>query len=221
MLLGKRTLGSIARLGRLYGPELLLALGFPRGRGPVKSVLLDEATAEQLAERFSLHPDSVRVIVRDFARDPDPSQFFVVNQPGRQTAPKRDALIEDIVRLRREGLTLSQIQEHLREQDQPISESYLSRLLAGQGMADALLPRAKRSALPRRAKDGSVIPATGPQKLFRKFVDTTGSVKVEPDQVRVRLDKRAHNPLLKEAGLAGRTLPVPWLGNRRVLLELP
>ena len=62
---------------------------------------------------------------------------------------------------------------------------------------------------------------TGPQKLFRKFVDTTGSVKVEPDQVRVRLDKRAHNPLLKEAGLAGRTLPVPWLGNRRVLLELP
>ena len=61
----------------------------------------------------------------------------------------------------------------------------------------------------------------GPQKLVRKCVDTTGSVKVEQDQVRVRLDKRAHNPLLKEAGLAGLTLPVPWLGNRRVLLELP
>ena len=124
-----------------------------------KAYYLDEATAEQLAERFSLHPDSVRAIVRDFVRDPDLSQFFVVNQPGRQTAPKRDALIEEIVRLRREGLTLSQIQEHLREQDQPISESYLSRLLAGQGMADPLIPRAKRSALPRRAKDGSVIPA--------------------------------------------------------------
>ena len=39
LLMGKRTLGSIARLGRLYGPELLLALGFPRGRGPVKSAL--------------------------------------------------------------------------------------------------------------------------------------------------------------------------------------
>jgi DDE_Tnp_1-associated/Transposase DDE domain len=40
LLMGKRTLGSIARLGRNYGPELLLALGFPRGRGPVKSALV-------------------------------------------------------------------------------------------------------------------------------------------------------------------------------------
>ena len=39
LLMGKRTLGSVARLGLNYGPELLLALGFPRGRGPVKSVL--------------------------------------------------------------------------------------------------------------------------------------------------------------------------------------
>jgi hypothetical protein len=39
LLMGKRTVGSIARLGRLYGPELLLALGFPRGRGPVKSAI--------------------------------------------------------------------------------------------------------------------------------------------------------------------------------------
>ena len=33
----KRTLGSIAKLGRNYGPELHLALGFPRGRRSVKS----------------------------------------------------------------------------------------------------------------------------------------------------------------------------------------
>ena len=39
LLMGKRTLGPIARLGLVYGPELLLALGFPRGYGPVKSVL--------------------------------------------------------------------------------------------------------------------------------------------------------------------------------------
>jgi DDE_Tnp_1-associated/Transposase DDE domain len=39
LLMGKRTLGSLALLGHHYGPELLLALGFPRGRGPVKSIL--------------------------------------------------------------------------------------------------------------------------------------------------------------------------------------
>ena len=60
-----------------------------------------------------------------------------------------------------------------------------------------------------------------PQKLFRKFVDTTGSVEIERGQVRVRLAKRAHNPLLKEAGLVGLTPPVPWWGDRPLLLELP
>jgi hypothetical protein len=60
-----------------------------------------------------------------------------------------------------------------------------------------------------------------PQKLYRKFIDTQGSVQLERDQVRVRLAKRVHNPLLKEAGLAGLTPPVPWLGNRPVLLDVP
>jgi len=36
-----------------------------------KAYYLDGATAEQLAERFDLHPDSVRAVVRDFAHDPD------------------------------------------------------------------------------------------------------------------------------------------------------
>src|SRR5436309_2338692 len=40
-----------------------------------------------------------------------------------------------------------------------------------------------------------------PQKLFRKFVDTAGSVQIGDKEVRVSLHKRAHNPILKEAGL--------------------
>jgi DDE_Tnp_1-associated/Transposase DDE domain len=39
LLLGRKSLDAIARLGPDYGPELLLALGFPRGRGPAKSTL--------------------------------------------------------------------------------------------------------------------------------------------------------------------------------------
>ena len=60
-----------------------------------------------------------------------------------------------------------------------------------------------------------------PQKLYRKFIDTTGSVEIADEQVRVRLVKRAHNPLLKEAGLSGLTGPVPWLGGRPLLIDLP
>lgn len=64
LLMGKRTLGSISRLGLNYGPELLLALGFPRGVGPVKSVLsrllrkidvdaLESALASWIASRLA------------------------------------------------------------------------------------------------------------------------------------------------------------------------
>jgi hypothetical protein len=61
----------------------------------------------------------------------------------------------------------------------------------------------------------------GPARLFRKFVDTPGAIEITTDGVIVRLSKRAHNPLLKEAGLTKPTPPVPWLGNRSVHLACP
>ena len=56
----------------------------------------------------------------------------------------------------------------------------------------------------------------GPSELFRKFVDTPGMVEVTANGIFVRLSKRAHNPLLKEAGLTQPTRAVPWLGGRCV-----
>jgi hypothetical protein len=130
-----------------------------------KAYYLDQATAEQLAERFSLHPDSVRAIVRDFAHDPDLEQFFVVNRPGRQTAPKRDALLENIIRLRQQGLILAEIQQRLHEQGHSISESYLSRILARHGLVDIQAPRCRQIDGIRAAKDGSEIPAAADARL--------------------------------------------------------
>jgi transposase len=61
----------------------------------------------------------------------------------------------------------------------------------------------------------------GPSKLFRKFVDTPGTIEITAQGVIVRLNKRAHNPVLKEAGLTRPTRAVPWLGGRCVHLECP
>ena len=61
----------------------------------------------------------------------------------------------------------------------------------------------------------------GPSKLFRKFVDTPGQIEITAKGVIVRLSKRAHNPVLKEAGLTEPTRPVPWLGGRAVRLVCP
>jgi hypothetical protein len=62
---------------------------------------------------------------------------------------------------------------------------------------------------------------TSPSRLFRKFVDSSGDIEITAKGVIVRLSKRAHNPLLKEAGLTEPTRPVPWLGGRSVHLECP
>ena len=62
---------------------------------------------------------------------------------------------------------------------------------------------------------------TGPSKLFRKFVDTSGTIEITEKVVIVRLSKRAHNPLMKEAGLTEPTPPVPWLRGRTVRLVCP
>lgn len=52
--------------------------------------------------------------------------------------------------------------------------------------------------------------------IFRDFVDATAVVSIEDDHIRVRFQKRAHNPLLLAAGLAQTDVPVPWLAGKRL-----
>ncbi len=54
------------------------------------------------------------------------------------------------------------------------------------------------------------------KSLFRAFVETSGRVDVEEERIVVRLDRRSHNPILREAALDRDVPPIPWLGNRRL-----
>lgn len=56
--------------------------------------------------------------------------------------------------------------------------------------------------------------------IFRDFVDASATVRLTREEVRVRLSKRAHNPLLIAAGFQNACAPVPWLGGKRVVFEL-
>lgn len=121
-----------------------------------KAYFLDEDTAEQIASRFSLHPDSVRSLVNDFAKDPDLAHFFLVKKPGPSTAPKRDACRQEVLELRRQGLSLAQIKERLRDRH-AVSESSIYRILHQEGLAGDGVRVSTRQAL-HKAKDGSDIP---------------------------------------------------------------
>lgn len=60
-----------------------------------------------------------------------------------------------------------------------------------------------------------------PQTLFRKFVNTPGRIEITPEEVVIYLEKRSHNPILKEAGFDKITAPIPWLNNKPVRLQFP
>ena len=56
--------------------------------------------------------------------------------------------------------------------------------------------------------------------LFRDFIHATALVTLSPHHLTVRLQKRAHNPLLLAAGFATIDVPVPWLGAKHFRLIL-
>jgi hypothetical protein len=55
-----------------------------------------------------------------------------------------------------------------------------------------------------------------PKQLYRRFVETAGTVTIRPDRLSVAFDRRCHNPILREAALDREAPPIPWLGGRRV-----
>lgn len=58
----------------------------------------------------------------------------------------------------------------------------------------------------------------GGRHIFRDFIDAVGLITLTEDEVIVRYQKRAHNPLLIAAGFAKTNVSVPWLGGKRLRL---
>jgi hypothetical protein len=57
------------------------------------------------------------------------------------------------------------------------------------------------------------------QHIFRDFIEAVADVYIFENDIHVRFQKRAHNPLLLAAGFHKLDLPVPWLGGRRLRLH--
>jgi hypothetical protein len=56
--------------------------------------------------------------------------------------------------------------------------------------------------------------------LFRDFIDATATIHLTGREVVVRFHKRAHNPLLLAAGFGETDVAIPWLGKKRLRIEL-
>jgi len=140
-----------------------------------RGYFLEHATAEELAQRYHLHVDSVRAIARDFARQPDLNRFFQPATRGRKTAPIRQAILDRACTLRRLGYTLAEIRNQLASEGHTLSESYLFRVLQRAGLADRTAPRPPTPPPGARAKDGSEVPPIAallpqPASAVRRFL---------------------------------------------------
>ena len=56
------------------------------------------------------------------------------------------------------------------------------------------------------------------KKIFRNLLDVPATVTITETQVLVTLDKHAHNPYLVASGLANEPTPMPWFGNKELVV---
>jgi transposase len=60
-----------------------------------------------------------------------------------------------------------------------------------------------------------------PDKLWRHFLDATGTVHTTNTTLTVDLNVRTYHPVLIAAGLADTPTPIPWLNDRELRLRFP
>jgi hypothetical protein len=97
-----------------------------------------------VAERFGYSPGAFRVLCSEFRHNQErQGRFFKDVQRGPHTAPKRDPIRELVISLRKQNLSIYDIQRELAERGTEISVNALSVLLREEGFA----------RLPRRRDD--------------------------------------------------------------------
>ena len=60
-----------------------------------------------------------------------------------------------------------------------------------------------------------------PDRIWRHFLDNTGTVTVADDHVRVDLALRTYTPVLIDAGFPELDIPIPWLDGRQLKFRFP
>ena len=56
--------------------------------------------------------------------------------------------------------------------------------------------------------------------VFRKFIDTPARIFIGDEEIEVRLNKRANNPILIHSGFINSPFRIPWLQNKNIRITL-
>ncbi|MCL5126611.1 MAG: hypothetical protein M1511_19385 [Deltaproteobacteria bacterium] len=123
----------------------------------LRAYFVEKLPSDQVAERFGYSPGAFRVLCSEFRHNQErQGRFFKDVQRGPHTAPKRDPIRELVISLRKQNLSIYDIQRELDERGTEISVNALSILLREEGFAR--LPRRRDDERPdtKRTDDAPV-----------------------------------------------------------------
>ena len=204
---GRRSAGRRAKAAFFTAP----ADPAQRRYEALRAYFVEGATAHEAAARFGYAPSSVVAMVRDFT--PGPGAFFVERRPGPRRAPAKEAARAEVVRLRREGRSVTEIGELLAGTPTPLNRTGVWELLRDKGF-ERLGPRspAERSQLRDHPPRTRVL--DWPELAVRRRADFAGALLLVPALVELDLPGA-----VSAAGFPG-TREVPALSSLLSLLAL-
>ncbi|MGH9445840.1 MAG: hypothetical protein ACRD3O_08955 [Terriglobia bacterium] len=180
----------------------------------LRAFFVDRLPAQEAARRFGYSYGSFRVLCHDFRQNPQ-RPFFHLAPKGPPRTPKRDALRERIVALRKQNCSIYDIHRALEESGESLSPAAISHILTEEGFA----------RLPRRA-DEDRPPAVGatpaPVADVRRLDLTPRSFRTRFGGLFLFLPFLAQIPwddLLSETGFPGSRM-VPSSAALRSLLAM-
>jgi len=117
----------------------------------LRAYFVEELPSAQVAEHFGYTPGSFRILCHRFRTDPDHQEhFFREVRHGPQSAPARDRVRELVVAMRKQNLSVYDVQHELRTAGHELSINSLSLLLREEGFAR--LPRRRDDERPEAIK---------------------------------------------------------------------
>ena len=117
----------------------------------LRAYFVDELPGPQAARRFGYSANAFRVLCYQFRHDPDKREgFFQHPKPGPHHAPARDRVRQLAVALRKQNLSIYDIQRQLAEANHVISVNALAVLMREEGFAR--LPRRRDEERPPTLK---------------------------------------------------------------------
>jgi len=135
---------------------------------------VDGISSPLVAERFGYTPGSFRVLCHHFRRSqPD---FFRDLKPGPRTQPKKDAVRERILALRKQNLSIYDIERSLQDNGTPLSGTAIWEILHEEGFTR--LPRRQDEERPHSLRPSAAAVADRREFLLqpRRFPTQFGGL---------------------------------------------